>query len=954
MPTTALGTETLAVTGSHVDRFELIGNELFLKIGTPIDFESLAQLSLTVEIDDPTLGDSSDGNVAFTLTITDLNEPPSLSLANVITSLPENSDTSTRRKLADIIVADDALGTETLAVTGAHVDRFELIGNELFLKTGTPTDFESLAQLSVTVEIDDPMIGASPEHNAVYTLSITDLNEPPNLSLANVTTSLPENTETGSRRKLADIIVTDDALGTETLAITGSHIDRFELIGNELFLKTGTPIDFESLAQLSVTVEIDDPTLGEAPESNVAFTLTITDVNEPPSLSLANATTSLLENADTSVSRKLADVVITDDALGIETLTLTGAHVDRFELRGSGLFLKSGTPIDFESLAQLLVSVQIDDPTLGASPEGTAAFTLTITDVNEPPSLSLANVTTSLPENADTSVRRKLADIIVTDDALGIETLTLTGAHVERFELTGSELFLKIGTPLDFESLAQLLVSVQIDDPTLGESPVSTVAFTLAITDVNEPPSLSLANAITNLPENTDTSVRLKLADIIISDDALGIESLTLSGSDVNFFELTGNELFLKAETVLDFELQSQLSVVVQIDDVSVAISPDGSREFVLTITDVSEQPSDEDNDGVRDAVEDVGPNAGDGNHDGIPDSSQSNVTSVPYELDGTYITVAAPSGVTLSQVQVEDSASQVAPELIDFPLGRLRFSVPTSEPRTPIMVTLYLEDHLAEVNGYYKFGPTPGNPAPHWYPFLYNGTTGAKILSDRIELYLIDNGRGDGDLTNNVILDPGGPIIDSRLHPWQHPLWSLDVNDDSFVSPVDALQIINELNSNGPRELSATLVASNLPPNYLDVSGDGFISPVDALQVINDLNENGPRALDVPSGEPEGESSRLPADAYRADVSRDDLNREALDRLRFGSRVSALDRQVNPDASTRYRRPYEMLELSPKRVKNISPERVTARDTSEQDLESILQLLAEDSASASLWRRND
>ena len=48
-------------------------------------------------------------------------------------------------------------------------------------------------------------------------------------------------------------------------------------------------------------------------------------------------------------------------------------------------------------------------------------------------------------------------------------------------------------------------------------------AFSLAISDVNEPPVvLSLTNAVSALPEISDTSSRVKVADIAISDDALG------------------------------------------------------------------------------------------------------------------------------------------------------------------------------------------------------------------------------------------------------------------------------------------------------------------------------------------------------------------------------------------------------------------------------------------------
>ncbi len=61
----------------------------------------------------------------------------------------------------------------------------------------------------------------------------------------------------------------------------------------------------------------------------------------------------------------------------------------------------------------------------------------------------------------------------------------------------------------------------------------------------------------------------------------------------------------------------------------------------------------------------------------------------------------------------------------------------------------------------YYKYGPTPDNPEPHWYEFLWDGETGAVIEGNRIMLRFVDGKRGDDDLeANGVISDPGGPFF--------------------------------------------------------------------------------------------------------------------------------------------------------------------------------------------------
>ena len=75
---------------------------------------------------------------------------------------------------------------------------------------------------------------------------------------------------------------------------------------------------------------------------------------------------------------------------------------------------------------------------------------------------------------------------------------------------------------------------------------------------------------------------------------------------------------------------------------------------------------------------------------------------------------------------------------------------------------------------------------------------------------------------------------------PWQNRDNNLDVNADGAVSPIDALQVINELNSPaGSRALPTPPIAERpfSPPPFIDVNGDGSVSPVDALLVINFLN---------------------------------------------------------------------------------------------------------------------
>ena len=101
--------------------------------------------------------------------------------------------------------------------------------------------------------------------------------------------------------------------------------------------------------------------------------------------------------------------------------------------------------------------------------------------------------------------------------------------------------------------------------------------------------------------------------------------------------------------------------------------------------------------------------------------------------------------------------------------------------------------------------------------------------------------------------LPPSTPDTQTTLlgawHNWLEPL---DVNADTFISPIDALLIINYMNSH---PVTVRLADSGLvPPPYYDVNNDGWCTPIDALRVINRLNSR-------PDGEGEsaiGQPGRL------------------------------------------------------------------------------------------------
>ena len=85
------------------------------------------------------------------------------------------------------------------------------------------------------------------------------------------------------------------------------------------------------------------------------------DIDEfPTRLAVKNLVSQIEENIDTTGSSvKVADIILSDDALGVNHLFLAGHNKDKFELRSDGLYLATGASINFEERggSTLIISV---------------------------------------------------------------------------------------------------------------------------------------------------------------------------------------------------------------------------------------------------------------------------------------------------------------------------------------------------------------------------------------------------------------------------------------------------------------------------------------------------------------------------------------------------------------------------------------------------------------------
>jgi predicted nucleic acid-binding Zn ribbon protein len=110
---------------------------------------------------------------------------------------------------------------------------------------------------------------------------------------------------------------------------------------------------------------------------------------------------------------------------------------------------------------------------------------------------------------------------------------------------------------------------------------------------VNQAPTAVTVGSVRNtIADKTNTTARVKVSDITITDDGLGTNNLTLTGTDTSSLEIFNNALYVKAGTSIDYSVKNNYSVVVNVDDPTVGSTPDLVKTFILEVSNPTIPPT--------------------------------------------------------------------------------------------------------------------------------------------------------------------------------------------------------------------------------------------------------------------------------------------------------------------------------------------------------------------------
>ena len=479
----------------------------------------------------------------------------------------------------------------------------------------------------------------------------------------------------------------------------------------------------------------------------------MTNVNETP-IDIDLSPKSIAENAGANAI--VGALSSTDpDAGNTFTYTLvTGSgDADNAAFNVSGSSLRATNSFDFETKSSYTVRVRSTDQG-GLSFEKT--FSISVTDVNEAPGLQLTNVLTSVPESNSTGL--DVADVAITDDAIGANVIRLTGPEAAMFEVIGGKLKLKPST-LDFESKPSLQVTVSVDDPAVGATTDHSIDVVLSIANVPEVTGVLVIDGNGWLDSVRRVRVQWDMA-VQLTHSALRWNKSDVENANVSFTTQTS---VINGQTVADIQFVGKYS-----DEVGLL-----NGDYQLTV--------------MGDQVTAVNSSLAGMN---FADRFLALRPKSPFEMR---IDLASPIGI--------GSSSIMNVQLVGL-----------SEAGNGIRYQMdWNSDGIVD----------------------WTGLGGSSISIDNVSFPSGGSRTIRGEaIRSGQSIAKGSKVVDvvPFTKPGSNWFSTLDVDLDNTISPLDVLRVVNRLNNTSP----------TIPYELrLDVDRDQSISPLDVLAIINHINSS-------------------------------------------------------------------------------------------------------------------
>ena len=375
---------------------------------------------------------------------------------------------------------------------------------------------------------------------------------------------------------------------------------------------------------LKVTATYNDGQGGADKSAQKASELAVralpSESNTGPDFGAETADRSIVEGS--TAGRPIGDAVTATDSNtadeGSLTYTLGGDDGESFDIVASSGQLLTKAPLVYSQKRSYEVRVTATDPSLESD---TITVTINVTRVPQRPSNSgnsgnsggnsgggggsPSQRTNSKPGfDEGHSTTREVAEntpagrnigqpVTATDADNDTLTYSLSGTHAASFGINSSTGQLKTKDALDHEARASYLVTVTASDGMAGSTD-ATIALTITVTDVNEPPAFDGQTATREVAENTVAGQNIGVPVAATDQDTGDTLTYTLGGTDASAFDIDASTGQLKTKAPLDYETTTSYTITVSVRDSKDAegtadTATDNSITVTVNVSDLAE-----------------------------------------------------------------------------------------------------------------------------------------------------------------------------------------------------------------------------------------------------------------------------------------------------------------------------------------------------------------------------
>jgi len=237
---------------------------------------------------------------------------------NLTVTLAASAGTFAANTSGSVTVGGSGTGTLTLSGSAANINTWLDSVNNIQYTGASNASGNNAA--TFTLKANDGTVDSSIANGNIDITAVNDT--PTNISLSS--SSVAENTDTTGGLTIGALTTTDaDSGDTFTYSIVGgADQNDFQISGGNLQFKAGTTLNYETKSSYSVTVRAADA--GSATYDKT-FTISLTDVNEAPSI--ANAIPDQSASATQAFSFQFPLNTFADQDSG-QTLTYTATKAD--------------------------------------------------------------------------------------------------------------------------------------------------------------------------------------------------------------------------------------------------------------------------------------------------------------------------------------------------------------------------------------------------------------------------------------------------------------------------------------------------------------------------------------------------------------------------------------------------------------------------------------------------